>query len=46
MNTQRGTGEYEGGLILKRSFTLERDEEGYWNCVRLEDIDNLKSNNH
>lgn len=38
LNTQRGTGKYEGQLILKKSFTLEKDSEGYWNCTRLEDV--------
>ncbi|MDR0292560.1 MAG: DUF5301 domain-containing protein [Oscillospiraceae bacterium] len=36
--TNRGTDEYDGWLILTRSFTLELDEENYWNCVRLEDV--------
>ncbi len=38
LNTARGTGQYEGWLILRRSFTLEQDEEGYWRCVKLEDV--------
>lgn len=38
LNTARGTGQYEGWLILRRSFTLEQDEEGYWRCVTLEDV--------
>ncbi len=39
LNAQkRGTGEYEGWLILNRSYTLVRDDEGYWTCRRLQDI--------
>ncbi|HOB31118.1 MAG TPA: hypothetical protein PLF08_06430 [Bacillota bacterium] len=38
LNTQRGTGEYEGWLILNRSYTLVRDDEGYWTCTQLKDI--------
>ena len=37
-NTQRGRDKYEGQLILKKSFTLEKDNEGYWNCTQLQDV--------
>ena len=38
LNAQKGTGQHEGWLILRRSFTLEQDEDGYWRCVKLEDV--------
>ncbi|MGI6162796.1 MAG: M56 family metallopeptidase [Bacillota bacterium] len=38
LNAQKGTGQYEGWLILRRIFTLEQDEEGYWRCVKLQDV--------
>lgn len=37
--TRRGAGDYEDWLILTRSFTLELDDEGYWNCTELNDVD-------
>lgn len=36
-----GTGEYEGWLILRKSFTLEHRNNGYWNCIRLDDVEIL-----
>lgn len=37
--TSVGMGEYEGWLILRKSFTLEYRNNGYWNCIRLEDVE-------
>lgn len=30
--------EYDGWLILRKSFTLEHRNTGYWHCVELEDV--------
>ena len=36
--TLNGTGEYEGWLILRKRFTLEHRNNGYWKCIELEDV--------
>lgn len=36
--TLKGSGEYDGWLILRKSFALERRNTGYWHCVELEDV--------
>lgn len=34
-----GTGDYAGWLILRKRFTLEYRNNGYWNCVKLENVE-------
>ena len=36
--TLDGIGEYEGWLILRKRFTLEHRNNGYWKCIELEDV--------
>lgn len=36
--TLNGTSEYEGWLILRKRFTLEHRNNGYWKCIELEDV--------
>ena len=33
-----GSGEYDGWLILRKSYTLEHRNTGYCHCVELEDV--------
>lgn len=41
--TLNGTGDYEGWLILRRSFTLEHRNNPYWKCIELKDVPILNS---
>lgn len=36
--TLNGSDEYDGWLIIRKSFTLERRNTGYWHCIKLEDV--------
>lgn len=36
--TLNGSSEYDGWLILRKSFTLEHRNNPYWKCIKLEDV--------
>ena len=34
-NTVKGTGKYEGWLVMSREFVLQKQADGYWHCIDL-----------